>query len=271
MNLAICTIQRDRAPWIKEWISFHYVVGFRKFYIYLHNCRDDSAEVVNNLSKYFDITAFVLGSNVDRPQLFAYNHCYNSFGGLHDWVAFIDGDEFLFSECGINISNQLAYYSDHSIGALGVYWVCFGSSSHLQEPVGLLTENYRWRADFGFDSNRHFKSIVKGRQGSDFSIINNSHWFKTKGTTQDTNRRILEHGLVTHDPCYNRLRINHYATQSREFFLNFKRNSGAADAGANVVRSERWWSDYNRNEVWDNSLDHLRSELVSTINACSVI
>jgi hypothetical protein len=31
MSLAICTIQRDRGPWIKEWIEFHIIVGVDKF------------------------------------------------------------------------------------------------------------------------------------------------------------------------------------------------------------------------------------------------
>jgi len=37
MRLGITTIQRDRAPWIKERVAFHYLVGFRKFYIFLNH------------------------------------------------------------------------------------------------------------------------------------------------------------------------------------------------------------------------------------------
>ena len=55
MHLGICTIQRDRAKWLAEWVAFHYVVGFRKFFIYLHKCSDNSSEIVLSLKKIFDI------------------------------------------------------------------------------------------------------------------------------------------------------------------------------------------------------------------------
>lgn len=55
MKLGITTIQRDRAPWIKEWIAFHYLVGFKKFYVFLHNCSDDTKKSLTDLEKKFDI------------------------------------------------------------------------------------------------------------------------------------------------------------------------------------------------------------------------
>ena len=55
MLLGICTIQRDRAPWIKEWVCFHYLMGFRKFYFFAHNCIDNTHEVILELTKKFDI------------------------------------------------------------------------------------------------------------------------------------------------------------------------------------------------------------------------
>jgi len=60
-------------------------------------------------------------------------------------------------------------------------------------------------------------------------------------------------------------------TQSREYFLGFKRSSGAADAGSQMIRSEEWWKEHDRNEVWDDSLLHLREELLATVHACSVL
>ena len=103
MNLAVCSIQRDRGPWLKEWVAFHHLVGVSKFYIYLHRCSDDSAALVVALSSAFDISAFHLSSDVSFPQLSAYYHCYTNFGSMHDWIAFIDGDEFLFPTASENL------------------------------------------------------------------------------------------------------------------------------------------------------------------------
>lgn len=269
MTMAICSIQRNRAPWIKEWVAFHYAVGFRKFYIFLHRCSDNSAEVVLNLARFFDIEVFSVPDDAVRPQLLAYSYCYQQYGSRHDWIAFIDGDEFLFSPEGIDLSFRLEPYLNQPIGALGVFWVCFGSSGHIKEPDGLVVENYRRRAGLDFDANRHFKSIVKGRLGKGFSIGQNSHWFLTEGGTFDLLGRKLEHGLVDFPPFHHGLRINHYVTQSREFYEQFKKLSGAADAGSQMVRSEEWWTRHDHNDHWDESLVHLRESLLKALDTCS--
>lgn len=257
MTLAICTIQRDRGPWIKEWIDFHKIVGFDKFYIFLHNCTDNSSEIILELSKKYNITAFIVGNDVSKPQLAAYQYCYQQFGDLHEWIAFIDGDEFLYSPTTISIQPTLDRYNPLELSAIGVYWLCFGSSNHQNEPVGLITKNYRYRAPDNFKANSHFKSIVKGKQKDYFSITNNSHYFKTQYGTFDTNLRELSHGLMNNEPCYEKLIINHYATQSRHFFNSFKKHSGGADTSPNMIRSEEWWETYDINEIYDESLKHL--------------
>jgi hypothetical protein len=97
MKLGICTIQRDRGRWVEEWLAFHYLVGFRKFYFYAHQCMDDTLEVLLRLQRTFDLQVFTLSADLERPQLGAYQHAYERFGAEVDWMAFIDGDEFLYS------------------------------------------------------------------------------------------------------------------------------------------------------------------------------
>jgi hypothetical protein len=258
MTLAICTIQRDRGPWIREWVEFHKIVGFDKFYIFLHNCTDNSYEVVLELSKKYDITIFIVSNDVNRPQLAAYQYCYHHFGDLHDWIAFIDGDEFLYSPTEVSIKPTLDNYKQLELSAIGVYWLCFGSSNHITEPVGLITENYRYRAQHNFGNNSHIKSIVKGGHKSDFSVMNNSHYFSTLKGTFDTNLRPIKHGYTGNIPCFDKLIINHYVTQSREYFERFKKLSGGADTSPHMVRSEDWWIVHDINEQFDHSLAHLQ-------------
>lgn len=261
MNLAICTIQRDRGRWLREWIAFHSLVGFKKFYIYLHKCSDNSQQVISELSRQFDIDAYVLDPEVHLPQLSAYQHCYVKNGARHDWIAFIDGDEFLFSPNKVSVADELEVYKDKQIGAIGVYWACFGSSGHITEPDGLITENYRFRAPDDFSANGHVKSIVKGGMGNEFSVLNNSHIFQTRFGTYDTLLRQLTGGYSSNIPCWNSLRINHYVTQSYSYFKNFKKISGAADADPNWIRSEDWWLAHDKNDIYDESLMHIHPYL----------
>lgn len=255
MKLGLCTIQRNRGPWIKEWIAFHALVGFEKFYFFTHRCDDNTNQILLELSAQYDIAAFNLSDDVATPQLAAYQYAYDRFNHEVDWMGFIDGDEFLFSPKHPDIRDALEPFSYARLSALGVYWACFGSSGHQTEPQGLITDNYRHRAPDDFKPNSHIKSLVRGRQGSGFQIGGNAHYFNTIHGTFDENLQPITGGYTPYPASYNLFRINHYATQSYEFFKTFKQNSGAADGNPNLVRPQSWWDEYDRNEITDQSIE----------------
>jgi hypothetical protein len=255
MRLGICTIQRNRGKWLKEWVAFHHVVGITHFYIYLHKCTDNSKAIVADLQKSFNIQCFEVSEDTERPQLVAYEHAYQAFGHEVDWMAFIDGDEFLYPSTGNTLTDVLQEFHYQKISALGVYWQCFGSSGHITDPDGLVIEDYTHRASLDFLPNRHIKSLVKGGQGSHCSNAGNAHLFNTIYGTVDELMRPIHKGLMDElRPSYEKIRINHYAVQSYDFFINFKKNSGAADAGSAVIREEAWWNNYDRNEEVDTTI-----------------
>lgn len=252
MKVGVVSIQKNRAPWLHEWVAFHHLAGVSRFYVYAHNCSDGSHEVLKRLSGAYDLQAFALDTTEDRVQLKAYQHAYQTFGHECDWLAFIDGDEFLFPTAAPSIGDALAEYDHLRTSAIGVYWVCFGSSGHVREPAGLVTQNYRRRPPLEFADNRHVKSIVRGRQAS--RVGPNAHLFDTPWGTQDELGRPVTFGLTNHEPSWSRLRINHYVTQSWQYFKQVKQTSGAADAGATYVRPDAWWRKHDRNEVIDDSM-----------------
>ncbi len=262
MKLGICTIQRDRGRWIEEWVAFHYLVGFRKFYFFAHQCVDDTKEVLLRLQKTFDIQFFILSADLERPQLGAYQYAYQHFGAEVDWLAFIDGDEFLFSPVNHDLRRVLEPYAREDLSALGAYWLCFGSNGQTREPAGLITENYTRRAADDFPPNRHVKSIVRGGLGDSVRTGPNSHLFITPRGTYDELMRPVTQGLAEHaQPSHSRLRINHYVCQSYEYFKSFKQRSGAPDAGRLMVRPDSWWETHDRNEVLDTTIGPLLPSL----------
>jgi hypothetical protein len=255
MKLGICTIQRNRGKWLSEWVVFHHLVGFTNFYIYLHKCDDNSKQVVMNLKKHFNIQCFEISSDTVRPQLAAYQHAYQEFGHEIDWMAFIDGDEFLHPSSENKVTEVLEHYRYKKISALGVYWQCFGSGGHVEDPNGLIIEDYQYRANLDFLPNRHIKSIVKGGQGQYCLSAQNSHLFHTVYGTFDEKMRVIDKGWMKElEPSYEHLRINHYVCQSLDYFKNFKQNSGAADAGADHIRQDSWWHEHDRNEEKEDEI-----------------
>lgn len=249
MNIAITSIQRDRAPYLLEWLAFHMVVGVERFFVYAHRCTDGTHELLLKLARHHPIAAYVIEHD-QQPQIGAYQHAWQTHGASVDWMAFLDGDEFLMPTREDTLAAALAHYAEAPVSALGVHWVCYGSSGHLEEPAGLVMENFTRHAAPDFAPNRHVKSIVRG--GEPGVVIERSHLFQTPRGTVDDRLRPLNHGLSPYpDPCYEQLRINHYVTQSYGYFESFKQRSGAADINPAWVRPDSWFTEHDRNECDD--------------------
>jgi hypothetical protein len=251
-RVGLVSIQKNRAPWLHEWVAFHHLAGFERFYVYAHNCTDHSGAVLQALAGAYPLQAFDVRTTENQVQLKVYQHALETFGHECDWLAFIDGDEFLFPTAAAGIGAALAPYTYERVSAIGAYWACFGSSGHVDEPAGLVTENYRRRPPLDFPDNAHVKSIVRGRQAS--RVGPNAHQFATPWGTRDELGREITFGRTPYAPSYATLRINHYVTQSRQFFKQFKQTSGAADAGAGYVRPDAWWDKHDRNDELDESM-----------------
>ena len=181
MKLGITSIQRNRNPWIVEWLAFHMMVGFNQFYIYSHKCTDGMTHTLLRLANHYPIVVHQLELE-NLPQLVAYQHSVNTYLNEVDWMAFIDGDEFLFSTQYSQVSEALVAYEDKPLSALAAYWLCYGSSGHIDEPEGLIIQNYPRHSRRDFSPNRHIKSILRGREKATVYI---SHLFQTEQGTFD--------------------------------------------------------------------------------------
>lgn len=247
MQVGVVSIQRDRAPWLLEWIAFHLMVGVSRVHLYLHACQDDSAALVQALARHYPIAAHVLGDEIERPQLAAYRHAWATYGASVDWMAFLDGDEFLYPTRAATLGEALAPYVAEPISALGVYWQCFGSSGHYHDPSGLMIERFTRHASPDFTGNRHIKTVLRGSEPD--VAINGSHRFETpRGTVDERLRPILQGHAAELEPSYDALCIAHYAVQSASFYQRWKRKSGAADCNPHLERPQSWFDTYDRNE-----------------------
>lgn len=266
MDLGLVTIQRNRGPWLVEWFAFHYLVGFRKFYFYAHRCDDNTAEIVLKLQKRLDITALALPDQGERIQLQAYQHACENYIHEVDWMCFLDGDEFMLPTAASTIQEALWPFNVPEVSAIGVYNVNFGSSGHIAEPQGLITENYRRRAPDLFLPHRRVKSIVKGRQTVHISNCSNIFVMpQGHGTIDELGRPVTWGYMPQYEPSYKQLRFNHYVSQSRDYFEQFKRNSGHADASPDALRGEDWWKNFNTNDEPDDSMVRFAQRLRATM------
>jgi hypothetical protein len=209
--LSIGAIYRNEAPYLKEWIEFHRLVGVERFFLYNNHSTDDHMDVLRpyieaGMVVWEDFPGF-------PPQLACYQHCVETHRDDARWLAFIDIDEFLFSPGGQPLPEVLRDYEEHP--AVSVNCVVFGTSGHQTPPPGLVIENYTRRLGLDRPRTRTVKVIVDPRRA--VKIGNSAHYF----TYQDKAKAVNElgervRGETADSVSIQRLRINHYFTRSQE-------------------------------------------------------
>jgi hypothetical protein len=207
--LSVCTIYRNAASDLAEWLELHRLMGVQRFYLYDNLSDDHHLEV---LEPYLKEGLVVLQDwpVFPAPQMPAYEHCLREHREESRWIAFIDIDEFLFSPNGQPLPDLLTDYERWP--GIGVLSAVFGPSGHRTTPPGLVLENYRKRRDLTA-GGKFIKSIVDPKRTVGAKSVH--HFEYVDGLAVDENGyTILEFAVKT--PSLSRLRINHYWAKSEE-------------------------------------------------------
>lgn len=209
--LSICAVYRDEAPYLREWVMFHHIVGVERFYLYNHASADDHRAALEPFVEA-DLVDLRDWPDVVAPQHSIYDDCLREHREESRWIAFLDLDEFLFSPSRQPLPEVLSEYERWP--AVGVNWVMFGTSGHCTRPPGLVIESYLHRANSTEELwNRRFKSIVDPARATRCEDAH--HFAYREGQVVDEHQRPIE-GPVTDSPSHSRLLINHYWTKSEE-------------------------------------------------------
>ena len=92
-TISICGIFKNEAPYLKEWIEYHLLIGIDHFYLYNNNSEDDYKSI---LQPYIKKGLITLTEWPDIPgQISAYKHWYENYRHETKWCTFLDLDEFL--------------------------------------------------------------------------------------------------------------------------------------------------------------------------------
>ncbi len=253
MSLVICALFRNEARYLREWIEFHRIVGVEAFYLYQNRSDDDWQSI---LLPYVEQGVVVLVDWPQEPpsQLLAYHHFISGHKGQSLWTAFIDCDEFLFSPRFPTISEALSE-ERFRCGALGVNWMCFGSSQREQWTDQPVIERFTLRPADHFGPNVHIKSIVRMDQVE--GVGPDPHHFHVRcGTVNEAGE--LVSGPFTAKASHQLLRINHYVTKSREEYRQ-RIALGRADLARSRELSE--YDHYQAQEVDDHEIWRFLPEL----------
>lgn len=251
-RLAVAAIVKDEGPYLQEWIQFHLLQGVKHFYIVDDNSKDETESV---LEPYINegLVTYHLWPEMKGPQMPAYQFILDNYKGECQWIAFLDSDEFLYSE-GITVSSFLENLTKQNpyMGALAVHWYLFGSANEVMYKPLSVTQRFTYRAT---RPDKHVKSIV--RTIAVDTVGRNPHVFYLKKGYQAVNEngKILPKEYATlENPTAKIIRINHYHTKSYEEYLARKQRP---DVGSGVLHSpervEEMFKAHDLNDVPDFS------------------
>jgi hypothetical protein len=258
MDLAITAIFRNEAPYLKEWIEFHYKAGFEHFYLFDNLSTDHPRNI---LEPYLSqglatLISWPIDSNDaydwTMVQCLAYERAIQWACGKTKWLAILDVDEFLFS---VRDPIQKVLTSFENEGGVAVNWQVFGTSNiqKIPEDKGMI-EVLNLRAPTTQVTNHYIKSIVRPER---VKACENAHSMTYHpGFFQVDTRGVRFEGCLSPTVETDPLRINHYTLRDEWYLLNQK-----------LPRLRKWWPETDLqtkyaelNQVEDTTIHSFISE-----------
>ena len=232
-EVAIVCIAKNEIKYIEEWIYYHIKIGVSKIIIYdnsdnnelkyLEKTWENKILVIPWVNSYIIKSPFsnkrtfngvVNNPNCEGSQIWAYENYilnYKKKNLMYKWVAFIDCDEFIQINNGMNIIDFLNSINFHE-GVLTVNWVHYGSNENIKYENKPVIERFTKREISGTNIHKSLCVIT------DVISTNHSmHDFKTNKSIRNVNGDEVSHGLVSH-PCIDKMFLEHFAVKSKEEF-----------------------------------------------------
>ncbi|GFP94080.1 upf0392 protein rcom_0530710 [Phtheirospermum japonicum] len=200
-EMCVCTMLRNQARFLREWVTYHSRIGVDRYFIYDNNSDDDIERVVDSLAgDSYNVTRHLWPWIKTQEAGFA--HCALKARDSCEWVGFIDVDEFLHLPSNLSLQDVVKNQTRPSdVAELRISCHNFGPSGLKEVPARGVMVGYTCRM---VAPERH-KSIVRP-EALNSSLINVVHHFhlKTGFRHLNVNRSVLV--------------INHYKYQVWEVF-----------------------------------------------------
>lgn len=198
-EMCICTMLRNQARFLREWVMYHSRIGVERWFIYDNNSDDDISNLIESLDdENFNITRHVWPWIKTQEAGFA--HCALRARASCEWVGFIDVDEFLHFPSGLSLHDVIGNLTSN-VAELRISCHNFGPSGLKRVPAKGVAVGYTCRMAA---PERH-KSIVRP-EALNSTLINSVHHFHLRSGFEFVN---MERNVFV---------INHYKYQVWEVF-----------------------------------------------------
>lgn len=288
-DVLVLACMKDEGPFILEWVAYHRSIGISNFLVVSNDCTDGTDLILDRLDEMGWIRHLPNPSMLNLAEApiqhvaIAYAQLTKEFRKA-DWTLIIDADEFL----NVNVGNgTVQALLDHvgEVDAISLNQVIFGSSGLVefndQSTLQQFTRRFKFERPMSENFPRMYGIKTLARNDAKlfrrhanhrpvpFARVHESlRWVDGAGAPMPKEflanlPRGHRAATCTHSLGY----INHYAVRSAESFMVQSFRGDAVNAS--IRRDERYWSQYDRNDVEDMTiLDklpgalHIRGELM---------
>ena len=264
-DLAVVAILKNEGAYLKEWLDYHLLAGVDHFYLYDNDSPDNQREVAKpyveaGLVDYFSAPG-------KGMQYAVYNDAVKRFKFHCRYMAFIDGDEFIYPKTNQSIAetvDEVLSHDEHAAG-LVINWHTFGSNNYetADYSCGVLERFNRrapndWAPAGKFNDNdiklgnAHVKTIADPRR---IKFINNPHYLNFVDNFYAVNENIEHVPYWCNFPVTaDKIVINHYYTKSREEYRAKHTRGYAASYAQDPHYTDKRFEVHDRNEVFDDGI-----------------
>ncbi|CAN4079160.1 unnamed protein product [Withania somnifera] len=267
-EMCVCTMLRNQASFLKEWIMYHARIGIQRWFIYDNNSLDDIDDVIKVLSTDGNINVTRHVWPWIKTQEAGFAHCALRARDVCEWVGFVDVDEFFHLPTGLSLLDILrnqSNYPNSKVAELRVSCHNFGPSGLKHVPTQGVTMGYNCRM---IAPERH-KSIVKP-EALNSTLINVIHHFHLKSefryADMDRNVIVINHYKYQVWDVFKEKFYRRVATYVSDWHQD--RNVGSRDRapglGTRAVEPPNWSSRFC--EVIDTDLKDRVAEMFADPN-----
>jgi len=224
--LSIVAMFQNEAPYLKEWIEYHKILGVEHFYLFNNLSKDNYMPVLKPYIEKGEVELFDWPYKIEGLTDFlrCQSAVYSRIAWKEEthWLGIIDIDEFIVPAQTYLLTDFLHEYEDFS--ALFINWQVFGTSKVEKVPKNKLQiEMLTWKAYEKMWMNRLGKTIVKP---ADVLHVANSHVCNLKPGCiyVNENRAILPSDMKARSKNIHveKIQINHYWTRDQQYFRDVK-------------------------------------------------
>lgn len=240
MKKAVCAIAKDEAIYLAEWIAHYVLIGFDSIVIYDNASVDGTSEILHDLSEK-GILTHIKWPSIDgvSPQLSAYNDCIDRFKDDFDFIAFVDVDEFIYTE-SLDISSYLKN-APNDTAAIAINQLTFGSSGHDTYLCDYVTRRFNRCSAQDYSERLWVKSIINPARVSAFlsphkASISSGRYLHSDYTECEFDERY--NGAIKRIVS-DSIQVNHYILKSKQEFFEKKIKRGGAASASSKERAAR--------------------------------